>query len=330
MRLRHVLASISLTAPLTSCCLREEIWHERDVTISDPSPSMMMLLATCDAEQDCDPVCREDWTYAGYGDPEIRDCEVTKNLTTGTYRITYEGFELCAAGRRPTGYARRACEAPTKAGAFLAEQAALEAASVRAFVELRADLAAHGAPRSLLRACNEAAADEVRHARVCARLARRHRAHAHVVDASEAAPTARQARRGLTVETAPRRAYRPTLRELAIDNAVEGCVRETYGAVVAGYQARAAADLAIRVAMAAIARDEAKHAQLAWRVQRWLAPRLSPAERRAADNHARAARAELHAAAGAIDGELARVVGLPSESAARRLLGELARTVWSA
>jgi len=65
-----------------------------------------------------------------------------------------------------------------------------------------------------------------------------------------------------------------SLAEVALENAAEGCVRETFGAVVAAHQAVAAADAAIRAGLRAIARDEAGHAALAWDVHEWASSRL--------------------------------------------------------
>src|SRR6185369_2194729 len=70
-----------------------------------------------------------------------------------------------------------------------------------------------------------------------------------------------------------------SLADLALENAVEGCVRETWGALVALRQASRAADVEVRAAMGRIARDEVRHAELAWTIDRWLTPRLGAAQR---------------------------------------------------
>lgn len=101
--------------------------------------------------------------------------------------------------------------------------------------------------------------EEVRHARSVGALARRrgHRPESPRIE-----------------ETAPR-----SLLSLAIDNAVEGCVRETYGALVATWQSRSAKDRHVREAMSRIADDETRHAALSWEIHAWIAPRLTPDER---------------------------------------------------
>lgn len=84
---------------------------------------------------------------------------------------------------------------------------------------------------------------------------------------------------------------------LALDNAVEGCVRETFGAVVGTYQAEHARDPEVRRVMKQIAEDETRRAGLAWQIARWVDAKLTPEQRaevRAAQKRAiEALRAEL-------------------------------------
>jgi hypothetical protein len=49
----------------------------------------------------------------------------------------------------------------------------------------------------------------------------------------------------------------------------EGCVGETLAAILAAEQLEKASDTAVREALAMIAADEARHAELAWRVVAW-------------------------------------------------------------
>jgi hypothetical protein len=162
-------------------------------------------------------------------------------------------------GRRPQGLlaSRPATGAPL--GAYFAEMARMEAASIAAFRHLRRELLAHRAPRRLVRAAERAARDEARHARMTTALARRHGAEAIAS----------------RVEGIPVR----SLEAIAIENAVEGCVRETFGALVASWQARAACDPLIRAAMTRIAHDETRHAALAFAVDAWARGRLGPEAR---------------------------------------------------
>ena len=269
MQLRDLIASLSL---LSGCCPQEEIWHSRSVVLPPmPDAQLAMLIDACVDRLDCDPLCEHDWgEYAPdhYGDEigSVRKCTLT--VTASERTLSYEGLELCAAGRRPHRYRAPRLASPT-AGAYFAVQAALEAASVQAFADLLADLIVHRAPVELQHAARCAAADEVRHARACEQLARRHGAACS------------------QVVTAP--APRRSLLELAVENAAEGCTRETAGAAVAAWQARTSADPAVRAALATIAREETRHAELAWALQRWLAPRLTRGERAAVVDAARCA-----------------------------------------
>ncbi|MCY1008004.1 hypothetical protein OV079_21085 [Nannocystis pusilla] len=80
-----------------------------------------------------------------------------------------------------------------------------------------------------------------------------------------------------------------SLEALARENAVEGCVRETFGALVARYQASVAADEPLRRLFAAIAEDELDHAALAWDVATWLNGQLDEAARARAGGRGRRA-----------------------------------------
>jgi hypothetical protein len=135
----------------------------------------------------------------------------------------------------------------------------LEAASVYAFGILADELEVHGAPRALVGAARASADDERRHARLMARLA---------LAAGARPPAVHIARR------APR-----DLETVARENAAEGCVRETFAALIAWRQARLAADPAIRETMGTIAADETRHAALSWAIDAWSCDRLSETAR---------------------------------------------------
>jgi hypothetical protein len=163
-------------------------------------------------------------------------------------------------GRRTDGVAEAGGVPGAITGALLGERAYLEAVSVHAFSRLERELAAHGAPPSMLRAARRARRDEVRHTAMMTRLARR---YGHTPRPCEPAPAW------------PLR----DLFAIALENAVEGCVRETYGAVVGLVEARVSRDPDVRRAMRSIAADECRHAELAWEVAAWILPRLTPEQR---------------------------------------------------
>jgi hypothetical protein len=206
------------------------------------------------------------------------------------------------AGRRPRGYyGRKGVRAHSVLGQYFAELTSLEAASVTAFEQLSRTLVKLRAPRSLRHAATRAAADERRHAAMTRRLARRFGAAPH---------------RPLIANE-----HAPSIEEALIENAVEGCIGESYGALVCFWQSASAKDLAVATAMRRISVDEAAHAELSWNLLRWGAARL--------DGEARArVRARLDAALGElrlraekdVPEELVTRAGCPSTGVARELV----------
>ena len=171
----------------------------------------------------------------------------------------------CSVGRLPSGLCQEELPVGQRRGslaAFLADAARLEAASVPAFVILSRDLAHLGAPERLVSWALSAAEDEIAHAQTTQSLAEAH-----------GGPTECEVQVRVT---APASAF-----ALAMENAVEGCVRETFGAAVAAYQAEAAEDPAIAAVLSRIARDEAGHAALAHELDAWLHNQLSSQEQAA-------------------------------------------------
>jgi hypothetical protein len=76
-------------------------------------------------------------------------------------------------GRRPEGLAVVASAKGTGPGAYFADCTHLEAASIEAFAALRDELESHDAPPALVARAESARRDEIRHARMMAKLARR-------------------------------------------------------------------------------------------------------------------------------------------------------------
>ena len=191
-------------------------------------------------------------------------------------------------------------------GEYFAQMARLEAASVDAFRHLRRELVAHRAPRRLIRAAERAARDEVRHARMTHALALRYGANRVVAQ----------------VRRQPVR----TLEEIAVENAVEGCVREAFGALVAHWQSVAALDRVVRRAMARIASDETRHAALAFQVDAWLGSRLD-ATARARVQSAKAQAASALVLNAPIPSVVRAELGLPSAAQSRDLAEQFSRLV---
>ena len=180
-------------------------------------------------------------------------------------------------------------------GEWFAACAWLEAVSVVAFARLGAELAAFGAPKELLARVDGARREEERHVALTCALARRFGVEPKL---PEAAPGLALAARSLA--------------EVARENAVEGCIRETFGAAIGAlFAARAGGDL--RAAAEEIAHDEASHAELAWDVHAWLAPRLDARACAEIDAAMRAAaRALAYEDAADAGGAALTALGLPS------------------
>jgi hypothetical protein len=270
-------------------------------------PLVPIMPGTCFL-QSCDGVCTLD------GAPNF-GCEYTSNCPTQAAdagAVTVMCDTCIGVGRRPAGLVRaRRLRATSALGEYFARASHLEAASVRAFERLRQELLALDAPRELQQAAGRSANDERRHARVTGRLARRFGGEP---------PEVRVARRR------PR-----SLERIAIENAVEGCVRETAGALIATWQAARAEDAGVRRGMARIAADETRHAALAWAVAGWLETRLSPRARERVERARRAAALRLERdMAIVLPRELVTVAGLPGAREARALLATLSRQLWSA
>jgi hypothetical protein len=195
-------------------------------------------------------------------------------------------------------------------GAYLLDLACLEAASIGAFADLARQLAAHDAPPRIVRAALGARADEVRHARIAARHARRYGA-------------VRSTRRRRSAAVKHR-----SLAELAIENEIEGCVREAYGALVATYQARSARDPKLAAMFEAIAHDETRHFALALELRQHFRSRLSRRAWRAVEESRARAIAELERElTSPVDGRLTLLAGVPTPEVAVELLGQLDRVL---
>lgn len=216
-------------------------------------------------------------------DPGMVECSVTRDCS----------------GRRPAGFTI-ADAAEHSLGQHLARMALLEGASVCAFRALGADLRRLGAPGRLVRAAHRSKRDEARHFRMTSALARAHGA---------------QVREPNVTPIGGR-----SLEQVALENAVEGCARETFGALLAHVQAARAKDPNVRAVMRRVARDETAHAELSWAVHRWALTKLErSAKARVVAALFDAARAIAEAPQKQADPSLAAAAGLPRADEMRAL-----------
>ncbi len=216
-------------------------------------------------EMACEDVCREEVTFATSWelesidscslsfaisespDPEAVDYDPT--AVVGELSCAANVIEYWCMGRRPLGHQE------LKDADYFVQAAHLEAASVDAFAELGRTLKRWGAPQDLIDRTFVAAQEEILHAILFARLAGIERIPTCVKEQKEG-----------------------TLLELALHNAVEGCIFEGWAALQAHHMLTGISDPQLQSIMRTIARDETNHAQLSWDIHVWLLAQLSEAE----------------------------------------------------
>jgi hypothetical protein len=265
---RLALLTILATIPLTGC---PSVWNcnpddeqfdlDQEVTAATLDELVQTYGVSAWDQLTCEDVCRE--TYAanrGWEATSMDSCELTLpenpngSGTAGQVTCTGTGHEYYCEGRRPLGHVERGderCSDPL--GRTLAAMAYLEAASVLAFEQLAEQLSGFAAPDELVERCRAAAGDERAHARWLTVLAQRH---------------------GASVPIATQTPAQSDLLDVALHNAVEGCVHETFAALLAVCRARRATSPVLRRVFAKIAVDETAHGQLAWDIHAWLQTRL--------------------------------------------------------
>jgi bacterioferritin (cytochrome b1) len=211
--------------------------------------------------------------------------------------------------RRPPGYVGALTKA-REVGEYFARLAELEEASVDAYRLLASELTEIDAPATFIRTARRSAKDKERQAGLVTSLARRF----------GGVPVLPE-----VIETTGR-----SVEEIAVHNAIEGCIRETYASLVAAMQAERADDKVVRAAMITIARDEAEHSTFAWNVGAWLETQLAPAARDRYGAAARVAVKELRGEAYTSYPEaLRKVAGLPTVRDALALIDHLDKSMWA-
>lgn len=221
------------------------------------------------------------------------------------------GPSMVVCGRRPAGLSSDGvADSGSAAADYFAACVHLEGAAVHAFDSMTLELLHHGAPRSLVAAARRSAAEERRHTELAAMLCEQADAPSPAVRLDDVVVR--------------------DLAAMARENVVEGCVRETYGALLANYQAQHARDPRVAETMAIIAEDETRHAALAWELSAWLTPQLSPEVIAELDTLRTRAVAELgREMARPMPDELLRDAGLPTPAEAKRMIDQLRDQLWS-
>jgi hypothetical protein len=270
--------------------------------------------AAYDSAEDvpCDVICKSKVNSGGFDSISVSSCthdisayEMGTSAGTevvGTVTCSGTRTPECIGGRRPLGHVEPTLAPQDSTTRWLIGGAHLEAASVTAFEQLADDLARWGAPTELIGRCRDAAQDERDHARLMTTLAE---ARGAIVPPLEVLDQSRG------------------LFETALHNAVEGCVTETWSALLACHQAACAEDAELRRVYAKIAIDETRHAELSWDLHVWLVAQLSEAERNQVERARRDALAQLPALARSQAQRRSAELGLPGTSRAVALATEL-------
>lgn len=212
-------------------------------------------------------------------------------------------LDCFGGGRRPRGLRKSQIRSKNAVGEYFAKMAHEEHASIFAFSRMHEELTHFGAPRALLAATRRAIRDEEKHAQIMSTLASNH-------GACSTPPRVRKNRRR-------------SLEAMAIENVSEGCINETFGAILLRWQALRTTDTRLRATLSEVADDEARHAALSWSLAAWVEKRLDFAANQ------RVLRARMRAlkklvvdvSKRSFDGEM--MLGLPTSRERRELVARM-------
>jgi hypothetical protein len=263
----------------------------------------------CAGDRDCGEfgICSRELDYSGEVPVEAKFRSCTSGVCIVGRPFTVDGAErLASSVVRGDWYSGNAVDFELTAAksaissAAVArgwrEQALMEHASVAAFARFSLQLLQLGAPADLVAAAAAAMQDEIRHARACFELARRH--------SSEDVGPGPLSMDGALDTMEPTAIVLAALRE--------GCISETVAAIEASEALQHCEDPAARAVLERIAVEEGQHAELAWRFVAWALetrPALAQPVREAFERELAGARPEAEHATrevAAPDRELAR------------------------
>ena len=186
--------------------------------------------------------------------------------------LTCDGqFVTMCMGRRPLGHIE-STRTVRDIGEHFSCAAHLEQASVTAFVDLARQLKGWNAPEQLISRCLEAADDETRHAKIFRTLA---------------------IKCGAPLEEPQQENPPEDLLRTAIHNATEGCIFETWAALIAAHQSLHNHHPELQKIYRVVAADETRHGQLAWDLHEWMMQQLSQEEQDIVREHQRQALEQL-------------------------------------
>lgn len=196
-------------------------------------------------------------------------------------------------------------------GQWLAQSAWFEGVAADAFDRLANELLLLQAPADLIDRSRQNGIDEQEHHRVMCLLAERE---------------------GVTPASVQSGSHTMrSLAEIAIENAGEGCVRETLGALVMQWQGLHAETAELREVFSKIAQEETAHAQWSWELDAWARSVLSVEQ--IAQMDARRTQTVAALTHEMCDSEpftgLRDRAGMPSAFVVRSMIAELQQSVWA-
>jgi hypothetical protein len=272
-------------------------------TIDVLDEALAIMLANGKREDFCDGILGADGIKFTKNITGSGRCGKVRSITistTGTIDdVTTDLPCPVVKGRRPDGLQEMISAREDSLGSFFARAAWEEAASVPAFRLLVRDLQHLNAPMHLIQKALASAEDELRHAEQMTVLA-------EYFGAAVELP--------LVITPEPK-----TLLALAEENMREGCVHETFAALVALYQSENASDPDIKGVMKQLAEDEAQHAMLAWEIHEWAEKQLSEEEKQRLSDIQRKALGNLLVQPVSLSAEDANRIGLPSPETRKAL-----------
>jgi hypothetical protein len=126
------------------------------------------------------------------------------------------------------------------------------------------------------------------------------------------------------------RGHVPTVFELALENAVEGCVHETIGVAYLEHQRTHATTPELRAMAAELHDDELAHAALSWELRSFFDAHLDDAQRAELGRARDAALAALPEEMARLHPTVRTTLGLPDAACVTRLVERLKGTLYAA
>ena len=206
------------------------------------------------SEEACATICSE--TNISY----TCTCEyITKTDNTFAFQCSTERENLVYEGRGNGSIRKQSTgEGSNPVAIWSARAYHAEASSVAAFLQIRTELDAFGAPQELIDRCLKAACDEVAHAKAMRQICLQHGGSLSKLEFG----------------SLPSR----SIFEFAIDNIEEGCVGEAYAAMCVLFQSQQLPPSDTKKLLQKIAEDELKHVELAYDIHTWCCSQLSLVE----------------------------------------------------